>query len=200
MVSATIGGLAGNGTVIITSGAALKIGANNIPYTLFSGRITGGASTSIEKIGTGVLSLQSSSSSPSSYTGLTTITGGALVVSGGYAIPGGVSIGPGAALQLMADEQITTLNGTGEVNLTSGNLSLASGVFSGFIQGGGRLLKRHRGRWFCRARTLFLEVSLSLLARLRRLISRHLGLAWLRSMGVSFRSMVGRFRRVAPRC
>jgi outer membrane autotransporter protein len=81
---ATMGSIAGNGTIFLGS-KNLAVGSNNLS-TIFSGVISdggenGGTGGSLTKVGTGTLTLTGANT----YTGPTTVNGGSLIVDGSIA-------------------------------------------------------------------------------------------------------------------
>ena len=137
-VTGTIGALSGLGVVNVSSGAQLSIGANDSSQT-FGGTIIG--SGSINKVGTGTLTLTTGHI----FAGLTTITGGTLAVSGGDSVPQGVSVGAAGTLQLLANETVSTFDGSGLVDIGGNTFSVGSGTFSGAIIGTGSVVKNTTG-------------------------------------------------------
>src|SRR2546430_7086390 len=136
--SATIGSLAGGGTV--TSGAAgaltLTAGGDNTS-TLFSGVIQNGSGTlALTKSGTGTLTL----SNANTYSGLTTVSGGILLIQNAGALgttAGGTTVSSGATLELQSTISVAaeplTLNGAGggsygALRNFSGNNSFAGAI------------------------------------------------------------------------
>jgi autotransporter-associated beta strand protein len=113
----TAGSIAGSGTYIIGGSNLLTVGSNNLSTEVSGaiGGVCGCDSGSLEKVGTGTLTL----SGTNTYTGLTLVNGGTLLVTGSIASSGLVLVDNGA-----------TLGGTGTVAPTflNGAATLAPGL------------------------------------------------------------------------
>ncbi|MCX6878881.1 MAG: autotransporter-associated beta strand repeat-containing protein [Verrucomicrobia bacterium] len=145
-LSITLNGLSGAGTITNTGGSAVTLtaGDNNAAGN-FTGLLQDGSgTTSLTKIGTGVLRL----GGVNTYSGDTTITGGTLQIDNAYAIASGpnkgnVSLGAGGTLDL--NDFDMTLNGLSGGGLVTNNLGASvlavgatdrSATFSGNIRDG----------------------------------------------------------------
>ncbi len=137
-VSSTAGGLSGDGFVTLQNSSVFSVGANNISTT-FSGAIDGAGS--LVKQGSGTLTL----SGANTFSGSTTISGGAVEVRGGSAIPQGVSIAAAGTLRLLDTEFVTSLDGSGVIDLGANGLAVDAGSFSGTIIGSGSVQKNSLG-------------------------------------------------------
>jgi autotransporter-associated beta strand protein len=113
----TAGSIAGAGNYIIGSGNVLTVGSNNLSTEVSGviGDVCGCDSGSLEKVGTGTLTL----SGTNTYAGPTFVNGGTLLVTGSIASSGVVFVDNGA-----------TLGGTGTVTATflNGGATLAPGL------------------------------------------------------------------------
>lgn len=130
---------------ITTTSSASQIDTlnNNV---ILTGQITG--SGSIEKIGTGRLTLSSSNN----YTGPTTLSSGILQagVSAAFSSSSNFSVSSGTTLDVNSTTQtIPQLTGQGDVTLGSGSLTIANNTantFDGLISGsGGQIIKSGSG-------------------------------------------------------
>ncbi|MCC8395409.1 autotransporter-associated beta strand repeat-containing protein [Paraburkholderia sp. MMS20-SJTR3] len=113
--SQTVNDLSGAGAVTLGSSAATVLTANNTAATTFSGAISGAGS--VDKTGTGALTLSGTSNT---YSGGTTVTAGTLVATNGNALGTG-AVTNNAALQLDFTSDSTlanTLSGTGSLTKT----------------------------------------------------------------------------------
>uniref|UniRef100_A6VVW9 Autotransporter-associated beta strand repeat protein n=1 Tax=Marinomonas sp. (strain MWYL1) TaxID=400668 RepID=A6VVW9_MARMS len=136
----TVGSIAGAGN-IVANGGTLTVGGDNTSTT-FSGVISEGPSgLTLNKVGSGTLTLSGSNS----YSGSTTVLGGGLSISGDS------NLGTGA-LTLNSGTLSVTGNGSTIDNaitlINSGVLNLDAGVaatFSGVVSGSGGLLKTGAG-------------------------------------------------------
>ena len=92
----TAGSIAGSGSYIIGSGNVLTVGSNNLSTEVSGviGDVCGCDSGSLEKVGTGTLTL----SGTNAYTGDTLVNGGTLLVTGSIASSDGVFVDAGARL------------------------------------------------------------------------------------------------------
>lgn len=133
--SATIGSLAGNGTVILGSHTLVLAGAADT----FTGTISGTGGLTVNS---GVETLTAAST----YSGATTINGGSLVLSGSGSLSSSSKVAAYGTFDISAasggDIGFASLSGSGTVTLGAHNLVLnaASDTFSGVIQGSGGLI------------------------------------------------------------
>ena len=133
--SETLGALSGSGSVHIGSGEVLSVGAND-SSTTFSGVISDTASGSLEKVGSGTLTL----SGTSTYDGSTTVGDGTLLVDGALSNTSGVTVASGATLGGVGSVNGVTVNNGGTLiaatDGTSGSLTVNGDVL---INNGGIL-------------------------------------------------------------
>jgi phospholipase C len=108
-ISTGMGSLTGAGTITLGSAGSLAIGYDNTSPAAYSGVIGGGASSSITKTGTGLLTLAGANT----YGGTTIVNGGNLQVNGSLSSSNAVTVNSGG-----------TLNGTGTIN---GTVAVAAG-------------------------------------------------------------------------
>lgn len=147
--SETIGSLSG------VAGSALKLNANTLTTggdnsnTTFAGIVSG--TGGLTKTGTGTFQL----SGANTYSGTTLISGGILQVAGGGAIGNSSTVNVGAlgTLELLANETIGPLTGSGGVTLNANTLTInvvspTSSTFSGAISGTGGVTKIGTGTQF----------------------------------------------------
>ena len=151
--SASLGSLAGSGTVNLLA-PQLSVGSNG-GSTRFDGAIVG--SGGLAKLGSGTFTLA----------GLHTLAGnvqvdaGTLQLLGAGVLPATVGIGVagGAALELLSDQGLGALSGSGRVLLNPYTLTLgASGLdsrFDGVISGSGNLIKAGTGSVTLGGRNLY---------------------------------------------
>lgn len=134
----TIGSIAGSGKIILGTGQIIAGGNNS--STAFSGTLTGGATSSLTKAGSGTLTISSNVNAVAGdFTGALNLTGGTLAFNVNNAFST-VNISAGTTLRLTdATLNIASLNFTGNGSITldfSGtasilnvtNLNIASGV------------------------------------------------------------------------
>jgi autotransporter-associated beta strand protein len=89
--AATIGGLAGSGSIFLGFGSAsLRVGGNNLDTT-YSGVLTSGALVSFTKIGSGTLTLANAPNT-TDRVGPAAVSGGTLTVSGALTAVGGLTV------------------------------------------------------------------------------------------------------------
>jgi len=126
------------GDINITGGGTLTV--NQATDTEYQGRITdGGSPTSLVKSGTGILTINNLSGTPSNYTGATTVSGGTLSLSSADLDDSStVSIATGAVLNLthaaIDDVGVLEFNGVPQADGTYN-----AGNSGGFITGTGSI-------------------------------------------------------------
>ena len=145
--SASIGDLNGVSGSTIDIGDSGALVVNQTANGEFAGELTGSSSFSdgvyLQKSGSGALLLSGTSSVTGN--GIVLASGGILQVSNGDALGDDSVVQVSSTLELLSDETIGALTGTGNVVLTSGSLTIdgtgesQSGAFSGVISGDGGL-------------------------------------------------------------
>ncbi|SHJ15144.1 autotransporter-associated beta strand repeat-containing protein [Rubritalea squalenifaciens DSM 18772] len=142
-LSATLGGLSGNGNLSLGS-STLTVGNNNA-NTSYSGTLSG--SGKLTKIGSGVFTLAGSNT----YSGNTTVNAGTLRLAHASALQNAdVSIGSAGTLDLNNfNTNLTSISGSGGLGLGSATLTIAAGnqnkSFAGVISGTGKVVKTGSG-------------------------------------------------------
>jgi fibronectin-binding autotransporter adhesin len=166
----------GSGTLTLsatntyTGGTAVSAGTLKVTGRLGSGSYAGGISNagalvfeqssnqtlsgaisgvgSLTKAGSGTLTLTSTSNA---WSGGTTVDGGTLITSGAARLPANrsVAVSTGATLKLGGSQTLSSITGTGTVELAAGTLSVgsATGSFAGSLTGGASLTKSGSGTW-----------------------------------------------------
>ncbi|MCE9546643.1 MAG: autotransporter-associated beta strand repeat-containing protein [Planctomycetia bacterium] len=128
VTSPTLGGLAGSSNLAIATPVTLNVGNNN-QDTTYSGVISGSAS--LNKIGSGVLTL----SGTNTYAGSTTISSGTLRLQGSPVMPSGVNAWFSASsLNYANGQNITTwadLTGGHVATLNQGNMTFLTNQVNG---------------------------------------------------------------------
>jgi autotransporter-associated beta strand protein len=140
----TLASLAGSGAVTFASnstGYYLKVGSQS---STFDGVISGMGY--LQKEGAGTLTL----TGKNTYTATTLVMGGTLATIGANVLPNGnITVNAGGTLLLGGNQEVTSVSGTGIVNLNGYTLKMGGGssMFSGEATGGGILQKDGFGTW-----------------------------------------------------
>ncbi|MGQ3053865.1 MAG: autotransporter-associated beta strand repeat-containing protein, partial [Roseateles sp.] len=141
--SASIGSLAGAGTVDLQA-PGLSLGSNG-GSTRFDGMLSG--SGGLTKLGAGVFTL----AGRNTLAGDLQVDAGTLQLDGAGVLPAaaGVAVGGGATLELLSEQSLGALSGSGQVLLNPHTLTLGisgrDSRFDGVIQGSGGLSKAGAG-------------------------------------------------------
>ena len=145
--SFTVGAVSGSGDFFLGSNK-LVVGSLDVDSSLSGviqdGGLNGGTGASLQKIGTGTLTL----SGPNAYTGTTTVSAGTLATAAGNTLPGLTAVtveAPGMLNFAGFNQSIGSLAGAGSVPLGSATLTTGndntSTDFSGVMSGSGALDK-----------------------------------------------------------